>query len=464
MQNATEALSRLDRERASSRGVSRLHRVHWAALALSTLLALVAWQVAREIAEDRARLRFEHEAGLVADAFEWRLVRTDAADAADVRELMRGALDPARRLVGLVVLRAGVPVYDDEAATVALPGADVPADATRHRARRHLELPLAVGDGSWTLRLWSTPELERRSRRYLPDAVLASGLVIELLLVALFVAQARETRRARVAADVAAALSAELRARTLELERANADLERFACTASHDLKAPLQAILMQLQSASLDLDDDAPDLPCLRRRLARMETRAQRLQGFIDDVLAYSASGAAHGPQGELDVAALVREIGDSLGVADGRLSVTSDVGTVRTDAARLGQVLANLVANAFKYHHEPARARVHVACERATDERTVVFRVEDDGPGIAPEHHARVFEPFARLPARAGGTGIGLAIVRRAVEAVGGTLALDSSPGAGARFSFTWPVSPASPMAPARPTPPASPAERAAA
>ena len=431
MQDPTDAIERLRTEHALLADVLRLRWFHWAAVLASLGLAVAAWAFATDVSRDKEQRRFEHEAGLVADAVAWRMERDDALDAAALVALMRGALDPERRLVGVAVRRGERTVYDDGLL------------ARGHGARASVRVPLGVDDGTWSLELWSTPRLERRARRHLPSVVLAGGLVTEALLFALFVAQSRGARRTLALAAVTASLSAELAAKGVELRRANAELERFACTASHDLRAPLQGILMQVELAELDLDDGALDAASLRERLGRVRARVGRLQRLIDDVLAYGAAETGTGERREVDVDAFVRGIGDALDVDPDRLLVAADPPILVADAARLGQVLSNLVANAFRYHHDPERATVRVSCEPVPgDASCVLFRVEDDGPGIALEDRERVFEPFVRLAsARADGSGLGLAIVRRSVEAAGGTLRLDSAPGTGARFSFAWPA-----------------------
>ena len=448
MDDPTDILERLGREHASLDDVLRLRWFHWAAVLLSLALAIVAWRVASDVSRDKEQRRFEHEAGLVADAVAWRMERADALEPAALVDLMHGALDPARRLVGVSVAHGDETVYDDGLL------------ARRHGAREAVRVPLGFDDGTWSLELWSTPRLERRARRYLPDAVLAGGIGVEALLFALFVAQSRGARRSLELASVAAALSAELAAKGAELGRMNAELERFACTASHDLRAPLQGILTQLELAELDLDEGALDEASLRARIERMQGQIRRLERLIDGVLAYSAAEAGAGEPVDVDVRALVREIGEGLNVAPERLPVETDAPALRTDAVRLGQTLSNLVTNAFRYHDAPERATVRVSCVTGAPDAAaagapapVTFRVDDDGPGIAEADRERVFEMFARLPsARADGTGVGLSIVRRSVEALGGTVSVGASPLGGARFTFTWPAT-----VPATPTPAAS-------
>jgi signal transduction histidine kinase len=118
-------------------------------------------------------------------------------------------------------------------------------------------------------------------------------------------------------------------------------------------------------------------------------------------------------------------------------VDVASDAPDVLADETRIDHVLANLLSNALRY--TPPGGQVRVTAAAAGDE-FVRFGVEDSGPGIPKQYHARIFERFFRVPGQAGGSGagLGLAIAREIVEAHGGTIGVDSEEGKGARFSFT--------------------------
>ena len=111
---------------------------------------------------------------------------------------------------------------------------------------------------------------------------------------------------------------------------------------------------------------------------------------------------------------------------------------TLFTDRIRLGQVFENLVSNAIKYGCSPQNPRISISGELS--ENDVIFRVHDNGAGIPQEHHERIFRPFERLDSPQEGTGIGLAIVVRIVEQNGGTVRLESQPGAGTTFLLVFP------------------------
>jgi len=167
----------------------------------------------------------------------------------------------------------------------------------------------------------------------------------------------------------------------------------------------------------------------------------ERARALINGVLNYSRVDGQNESAKSVDVGALVRQIAETLGVDDERLQVDNEVPVLDTYAMQLDQVLTNLVGNAFKCHHDPARANVRVAAMRV-DANTLRFSVSDDGPGIEPCLHERIFRVFETLAIREDidSTGVGLSIVKKTVEGMGGAVSIDSVPVRGTTFAFTWP------------------------
>ncbi len=244
----------------------------------------------------------------------------------------------------------------------------------------------------------------------------------------------------------------QLKHHAAELERRNLELDQFAYAASHDLKAPLRSI------ASLTewLEEDVAGKLSAEstRHLALVRNRVRRMHALIEGIHQYATATRPSAPDERVDVRALVQDIVDehNHGV---RFSVTIGVlPTLITDRTRLWQVFANLIANAIKHHHRPS-GNLAVAAEPVLRDGTTAwwrFSVSDDGPGIAPEHHAKIFVIFQTLSERSAeraagsneaglGLGLGLALVRKIVGDHGGVVEVRSAPGAGATFTFTWPA-----------------------
>ncbi len=235
----------------------------------------------------------------------------------------------------------------------------------------------------------------------------------------------------------------ELARRTQELERSNAELERFAYVASHDLQEPLRAVASHVQILEQDykgrLDADADE--CISCAVEGV----QRMHALINDYLAYSRVRSATeelaptptGPALERALKNLERAIAESGAV------VTHDaMPTVHADPVQVVQLFQNLVGNAVKFRGAEA-PRVHVSAARA--EAMCLFSVSDNGIGIDPEHTRKIFTIFQRLHTqdRYPGTGIGLAICKKIVDRHGGRIWVESMPGMGSTFRFTLPFAP---------------------
>jgi len=245
--------------------------------------------------------------------------------------------------------------------------------------------------------------------------------------------------------DVTGAMAAEqqLLEKSEALSRSNAELEQFAYVASHDLREPLRMVssFLTLLEKRLGpgLDSDCQDFLNFAR------DGAQRMDRLVLDLLEYSRIGRQHRPMEAVDLNTVMAEVRTNLSatLADhgGTLNVDASLPTVTGDAQELTRLLQNLVGNGLKYHAADRPPVVAVSARR--DGGFWRIEIADNGIGIAPEHHERVFGVFQRLHARHeyDGTGIGLAICKKVVERHGGHIGLDSLPGQGARFYFTLPV-----------------------
>jgi PAS domain S-box-containing protein len=232
-------------------------------------------------------------------------------------------------------------------------------------------------------------------------------------------------------------LERRVRERTAALEGMVRELDTFAYTVAHDLRTPIRA--MQGLSHIL-LEDHAPRLGDDGRNLAERIARAgERMDALIRDLLAYSRLSREDVALAPVDLGRLVedavRECEPEAAARGAELRVEGPLPAVLGHEVTLRQAVTNLLSNALKFTAPGVRPRVRVGAER--DHDRVRLWVEDNGIGIASEDQSRIFRVFERLHPgdRYPGTGIGLAIVRRALERMGGATGLASEPGRGSRF-----------------------------
>ncbi len=223
------------------------------------------------------------------------------------------------------------------------------------------------------------------------------------------------------------------------LERSNEELDRFAYVASHDLKAPLQGIA---QLANMIEEDVGDELPAESREdLALMQKRVQRLKNLLDSLLQYSRIGRGESESEFVDTGKLLAELTDLL-PPGGEFSLerVDDLPLVFAPRPALELVFRNLIGNAVK-HHDRDRGHIEITAEETAD--GVVVEVGDDGPGIPIEYGERIFELFQTLKRRdeIEGSGMGLALVKKTLHNLGGTIELLPGGGRGATFRLVFPA-----------------------
>jgi signal transduction histidine kinase len=231
----------------------------------------------------------------------------------------------------------------------------------------------------------------------------------------------------------------DLQERNVALTRANEDLERFAYIASHDLKSPLRSVRTMLEFLRTDLGDALGDDN--REHLQLVADRVHQMEQMIQDLLTYSRLGREARPPEAVAVGDLIRAQLDILDIPETfTVTVQADLPTLIIDVGLFEHVVRNLVDNAIKHHDRP-EGRVRIGMVSGTAIPT--FEVADDGPGIAERYRERVFEIFQKGGSRsdAGGSGMGLALVKKAVERNGGQISImATTEERGTTFRFTWP------------------------
>ncbi|MFP2909547.1 CHASE domain-containing protein [Pyxidicoccus sp. 3LFB2] len=301
------------------------------------------------------------------------------------------------------------------------------------------EVALSVAGRPWTLVFTARESFIEGNSRVQLATVVFSGLLVSLLLFLMSLVQVK----ARAAAEAA---SAEQQRLASEARTAVTVRDEFLGVAAHELRTPLTSLKLQLQLLYRQLRQGGPvDAQRLERGVASCERQTTRLSQLVDSLL--DVSRLMHGRMelrneplelGEV-VRELVRRFESDAQAASVKLTVDAPAAVHgRWDRLRLEQVLTNLVSNALKYGHgAPVEVRVRGEGDHAC------LEVRDRGIGIAPEDARRIFGRFERAVSSRnyGGLGLGLFITRQLVEALGGTISVESIPGQGSTFIVRLPV-----------------------
>ncbi len=318
-----------------------------------------------------------------------------------------------------------------------------------------------IGRWFWDTPWWHTEQLQQQLRAAIATA--ASGefiryevefpnprggvTITDFSLKPVFDNQDRVTTLVAEAHDITDRVQAQaiLEQHTQELDRAaavlhdrNQELDSFVYVVSHDLKAPLRAI----SNLSQWIEDDLEGVfsAQIQEHMLLLRNRIQRMEATIDGLLDFARIGRSDEEIELVEIAELLAETLDSIAPPSTfKITIASNLPRLYTKRLFLSQVFTNLIGNGIK-HHDRIDGSIQISCQEGTD--CYEFTIADDGPGIDPAQHDRVFEIFKAVNPqnRLDSTGIGLAIVKKIIEAEGGTIQLESNLGAGTTFSFVWP------------------------
>ncbi|MDB5193770.1 MAG: hypothetical protein JWQ96_3333 [Segetibacter sp.] len=231
-----------------------------------------------------------------------------------------------------------------------------------------------------------------------------------------------------------------VKASNIELKKTNKELDRFVYSVSHDLRAPLASILGGLEYAETETNDAN-----MLKSLRLMKGSAQKLDGFVVDILNYSRNSRIEIKNELIDFLQLFNEVRDNLKYMHSK-QATVDI-WVRvenehvfySDRSRLSIIINNLVSNAIRYCN-PAAATRDVEISVRVDELNATIVIKDNGLGIDKKFHNRIFDMFYRLSKKSEGSGLGLYIVKETVEKLQGSIHLESEPGLGSEFTICIP------------------------
>lgn len=223
------------------------------------------------------------------------------------------------------------------------------------------------------------------------------------------------------------------------LVKANAELDRFVYSTSHDLRAPLASVL-----GLINIADRSNEFAEVKRYMGMMRDRVQSLDKFIRDITDYSRNNRQAVVTENIKLASLANEIWDSLKYADeasniGFYQEIPDNVEVRGDRNRMRIILSNLMSNAIRYHDD-SKPQKFIRVKYEVNGRGYYVKVEDNGMGISKEYHDKIFNMFFRANERSKGTGLGLYIVQETLAKLSGSVQLDSQPGIGSTFTIKLP------------------------
>lgn len=348
-----------------------------------------------------------------------------------VKDFISGVFGKSQRQVYFTLQDGDTILYDE--------ASDYPVENQSDALTTTLTTRLYGRDWKFTIR--NAPDFVSTTEAVQPTLVLVSGLVIDALLLALFLMLTRSNRRVL---DMAEAMTDRLGQQSSNLANKNSELESFAYIVSHDLKSPM----LNIQSLVQFLEEDMSDFMVCKSSQAILDEHVQRVSeqtnrslSLIKGVLDFSVIGHETAALEIVDVGKLVRQIGHSMGLSDKQLKILDPMPVLNSYPVRLTQVFENLIGNAYKYHPSPESATITVSAFE--QEGGYRFLVDDDGLGIDVKYHEKIFKPFTKLQQHvsAQGCGIGLSIVRKTVENLGGKIAVLPKGEPGITFCVDWPI-----------------------
>ena len=235
-------------------------------------------------------------------------------------------------------------------------------------------------------------------------------------------------------------LADEIKGKNIDLEKTNAELDRFFYSTSHDLRSPLLSIKGLVNIAKNETTDNKT-----KQYLTMMNDRADKLDLFIKDIIDYSKNTRTEVRPEKVNVGKLLEEVQENFQFLEGAEKIQFQneiqVQEAFTDKTRLTVILNNLISNAIKYHqHDQTEPWIKVRMHNGNQTLSIV--VSDNGPGIDVERQSKIFDMFYRGTERSKGSGLGLYIVKETIAKMNGSIKVESAEGKGTSFIVKLPVS----------------------
>lgn len=370
-----------------------------------------------------------------------------------VHKLMEGLLSRDLRSIQLSIRDGDTVIYQEH---------DANGSNTDPFPLFEQEVSIDIYGRQWVFDMRSDLAFRQQYAGIKPTAILIAGLIIKGLIIAFLVMMSRVSKEAVRHAELMTIdlqkKSERLAQTNVALSLKNEELEEYAYIASHDLRTPIRGIggLTEMIEEDLDAYFVSPQAnPDVAANLKRIHERVTRMHELTQGILTFSNATTTMDVSSPIILAQFAETLRCDFTLRDRFLDLRSDVKAITVEPVYFRRVIENLVSNAIKYHDNREEPRIHISIKGQGGNCRV--SVADNGPGIDPKFHDRIFAVFQTLtsPHTPDSTGIGLAIVKKLVGRHGGTVSLCSSPGNGATFSFDWPLETTAPVN--------SPLERAA-
>lgn len=230
----------------------------------------------------------------------------------------------------------------------------------------------------------------------------------------------------------------EILLKNIQLAKTNEELDRFVYSASHDMRAPLTSLL-----GLINISEKTNKVDELHSYLQMMKGRIKTMEGFIREVTDYSRNTRLDLTLEETDLEEVIQEVTQNLSDMTGKVRIEIDLTEkiiLLTDPSRLRVILNNLISNAYKYHRlEQSDPYIKFSAKRNNNQ--MIIRIEDNGLGIEPDYHHKIFDMFFRASVKSEGSGLGLYIVKETLQKLGGSIWVESTPGKGSTFTFEIPA-----------------------
>lgn len=239
--------------------------------------------------------------------------------------------------------------------------------------------------------------------------------------------------------DVNHATEREILAKNDLLDKTNKELDRFVYSASHDLRAPLRSLL-----GLIEVTQKTGDQEEVNQCLNLMKQRVHNMDGFIKEIIDFSRNARQDVQHEKFLLLPIVKELIENLKFAEGlenifvRIDVSPTLEVV-SDLTRVKVILQNLIGNAFK-HHDRQKEQQEVLVKAEIEGEKIRIEINDNGAGIAEEHHGKIFDMFYRASEKAQGSGLGLYIVQETLAKLKGSIQMKSTLGQGSQFTFFLP------------------------